>query len=134
MVYVYPATIQQEDDGRYSVWFEDLPGCATSGETLASVIVMARDALGGWLDCAISCGDDIPTASNLHALSAEENQSIALIDVDLEAYRKENDRRAIKKTLTIPAWLNTRAERAGVNFSQVLQEALVQRLGAPPTR
>ena len=129
MIYVYPATLQLEDDGRYSIWFEDLPGCATSGATLAEAIMMARDAMGGWLDCAIANGDAIPPPSVTGDILVEHGQDVALIDMDLEAYRRENDQRAIKKTLTIPAWLNTRAERAGVNFSQVLQEALSSRLG-----
>lgn len=128
MIYVYPATIQREEDGRYSIWFEDLPGCATSGETLADAIVMARDAMGGWLDCALSNGDDIPEPSNPSDRRLESGQEAALIDMDLELYRRENDQRAIKKTLTIPAWLNTRAERAGVNFSQTLQDALCAQL------
>ena len=128
MVYVYPATIQNEKDGRYSIWFEDLPGCATSGETLADAIMMARDAMGGWLDCAMAHGDEIRTPSNPDDIALESGQMITLVDMDLEAYRRENDQRAVKKTLTIPSWLNTRAERAGVNFSQVLQEALSMKL------
>ena len=131
MVYVYPATIQHEEDGQYSIWFEDLPGCATSGETLADAIMMARDAMGGWLDCAMAHGDEIRTPSNPNDIALESRQMITLVDMDLEAYRRENDQRAIKKTLTIPAWLNTRAERAGVNFSQVLQEALSLKLDIP---
>lgn len=129
MVYVYPATIQPEEDGRFSIWFEDLPGCATSGETLPEAIMMARDAMGGWLDCAIANGDEIPSPSSLSTVNSESGQDVALIDMDLEAYRRENDQRAIKKTLTIPSWLNTRAERAGVNFSQVLQQGLKEHLG-----
>jgi len=124
MVYVYPATIQKENDGRFSVWFDDLPGCATSGATLADAVAMARDAMGGWLDCAQSNGDAIPQASNIRAIRAVNGQEVALVDVDLDAYRRENDQRAIKKTLTLPAWLNFRAERAGVNFSRILQDAL----------
>jgi predicted RNase H-like HicB family nuclease len=128
MIYVYPATIQHEEDGRYSIWFDDLPGCTTSGETLAEAIMMARDAMGGWLDCAITNGYAIPTPSGVRSIAAHAGQEVALIDMDLELYRRENDRRAVKKTLTIPMWLNTRAERAGVNFSQILQDALCSTL------
>lgn len=128
MTYVYPATIQHEDDGRYSIWFDDLPGCATSGETLAEAIMMARDAMGGWLDSAMAHGDTIPGASRTGDISVEAGQEVALVDVDLDAYRRDNDQRAVKKTLSIPAWLNTRAERAGINFSQELQERLKEKL------
>ena len=124
MIYVYPATIQHEEDGRYSIWFDDLPGCATSGETLPQAIMMARDAMGGWLDCAIANGDAVPEPSGTWIIELKPGQEVALIDMDLEIYRRENDQRAVKKTLTIPSWLNTRAERAGVNFSQILQDAL----------
>jgi len=96
MVYVYPATIQHEEDGQYSIWFEDLPGCATSGETLADAIMMARDAMGGWLDCAMAHGDEIRTPSNPNDIALESRQMITLVDMDLEAYRRENDQRAIK--------------------------------------
>lgn len=129
MVYVYPATIQAEDDRRYSIWFEDLPGCATSGESLAEAILMARDAMGGWLDCALANGDELPPPRKPRDVPIEAGQEVALVDVDLEAYRRENDNRAVKKTLTIPAWLNTRAERASINFSQILQTALKEELG-----
>jgi len=128
MIYVYPATIQHEDDGRYSIWFEDLPGCATSGETLPEAIMMARDAMGGWLDCALANGDEIPAPGSAGDIEIQTGQEVALVDMDLDAYRRENDQRAIRKTLTIPSWLNTRAERAGVNFSQILRDALCSRL------
>ena len=129
MVYVYPATIQHEEDGRYSIWFNDLPGCATSGETMPEAITMSRDAMGGWIDCSLKNGDAIPAPSNSSEIVLEPGQEVALIDMDLDAYRRENDQRAVKKTLTLPSWLNTRAERAGVNFSQILQDALRERLG-----
>ena len=129
MVYVYPATIQKEDDGRYSIWFEDLPGCATSGETLAEAIEMARDAMGGWFDSALAHGDEIDAPRAVNEVPLEDGQVVTLVDMDLEAYRRNNDTRAVRKTLTIPAWLNTRAEKASINFSQVLQSALKEELG-----
>ena len=87
MLYVYPATIQHEEDGRYSIWFEDLSGCATSGETLAEAIVMARDAMGGWLDCAMANGDEISPPSATGSIHRETSQEVALIDVDLGKHR-----------------------------------------------
>lgn len=129
MIYIYPATIQQEDDGRFSIWFDDLDGCATSGETLADAIVMARDAIGGWIDHMISLGYEIPKPSSINDIHSEGEQIVSLVDVDLEMYRRENESRSVRKTLTIPAWLNTRAERSGVNFSKTLQDALCSSLG-----
>jgi len=134
MIYVYPAIIQHEEDGRYSIWFEDLPGCATSGKTLAEAFMMARDAMGGWIDSMMTLGHEIPNPRDIGNVPTEDGQVVTLIDMDLDAYRRENDQRAVKKTLTIPAWINTRAERAGVNFSQVLQEALSVKLDLPLQR
>ena len=128
MVYIYPATIQHEDDGRVSIWFEDLPGCATFGNTLAEAITMARDAMGGWLDVALSDGLSIPSPRSARDLPLEGNQESALIDIDLDAYRRDNDIRSISRTVTLPAWLNSRAQKAGMNFSAILQAALKREL------
>jgi predicted RNase H-like HicB family nuclease len=129
MVYIYPATIQRETDGRYSIWFEDLPGCATCGDSLAQAVDMARDAMGGWLDTELKEGESIPQPRSTRNLSLTNGQDAALIDVDLEAYRRRNDQRSVSRTVTLPAWLNTRAAKAGINFSQALQEALFAKLG-----
>ena len=123
MTYIYPATIQPEEDGRFSVWFEDLDGCATSGETLAEAIAMSRDAMGGWIDNMMALGYEIPEPSNTNAVPIENGQFITLVDMNLDMYRRENDLRSVRKTLTIPAWLNTRAERSGVNpYRLILSE------------
>ena len=81
MTYIYPATIQHEEDGRYSIWFEDLDGCATSGETLAEAILMARDAMGGWLDHMLALGHEIPNPSNAGDVPVEDGQTVTLVDM-----------------------------------------------------
>lgn len=126
MKYVYPAVFTQEDD-KYLVSVPDLSGCHTFSETLAGAIEMAEDAASMWLCLAEDNKEEIPTASDLKAIDAQGG-FVNLILADTKEYRRINDSRAVKKTLSIPSWLNTQAEIEGINFSQVLQEALKQRL------
>ena len=117
MKYAYPAIFKQEEDGLYSVEFPDIEGCFTSGETLPEAIEMAEDAL-----CLMLA------ASNLKDVQTDADALVSLVCCDTLEYRKRYSSKAVKKTLTIPAWLNTMAERADLNFSDVLREALKLRL------
>lgn len=128
MKYVYPAVFRQEDEKRYSVEFPDIDGCCTSGGSLPEAIEMAEDALCLMLYDMEEDGAEIPAPSDLKDVSAEADALVSLVCCDTLEYRKLYSNRAVKKTLTIPMWLNTMAERAGLNFSNVLQEALKQRL------
>jgi predicted RNase H-like HicB family nuclease len=125
MKYVYPAVFTLSDEG-YAVEFPDLPGCFTCGDTLANAIEMAEDASELWLSEAERVGREIPEATK--SLSAEAPSFINYVCADTEAYHRKHDNRAVKKTLTIPAWLNHAAEEAHLNFSGVLQEALKSQL------
>lgn len=124
MKYVYPVIFTQEDN-KYLVSVPDLSGCHTFGDDLSDAIEMARDAMAMWLCIAEDNKEKIPTPSiNLKS----DSGIVSLIDINTEAYRKKTDSRAVKKTLSLPSWLNTRAELEGINFSAVLQEALKDRL------
>jgi hypothetical protein len=90
---------------------------------------MARDAVGLYLYSLEEHGDHIPPASSLDTISTDPGSFASLIDIDMLAYRQKHDNRAVKKTLTIPAWLNTMAEANNINFSQTLQSALKEQLG-----
>ena len=129
MKYVYPAVFTREEGSVYRVVVPDLPGCVTYGDNLADTIEMGRDAMAMWLCDAEAQYEDIPASSDMSAIECDSDSFVNLIDVDTEEYRQQNDTRAVKKTLTIPAWLNSRAEKAGVNFSHILQEALKSHLG-----
>ena len=126
MKYAYGAIFTPLDDGGYDVIAPDLPGCRTCGDDLADAIFMAEDAVAMWLWDAENKDEPIPAANPLPAVSAPRFANYILADTD--EYRRKNDNRAVKKTLSIPSWLNVQAERAGVNFSQVLQDALKERL------
>lgn len=127
--YLYPAIFSPEPEGGYGVVFPDLPGCVTCGDSLADAIEMGRDALAMWLCDTEDKHEPIPPASAISKVSHDSDSFVSLIDVDTIEYRRENENRAVKKTLTIPGWLNAYGEKAGINFSQLLQDALKQHLG-----
>ena len=129
MKYVYPAILSPNPDGSYTVIFPDLPGCVTEGDTLAESLLMAADAMAGWLYCAEKHGDTISAPSAMDNVTRAPNELTTLVMADTEAYRRTIETLAVKKTLTIPSWMNARAEAANINFSQVLQEALRERIG-----
>ena len=126
MKYVYPA-IFVEDDGTIGVDFPDIKGCHTFGDNLADAMEMAKDALEMMLVSYEDDGQEIPTPSKIKDIKTKGFISYVLADTN--EWRREFDSRAVKKTLSIPSWLNSMAERAAINFSQTLQEALCQKLG-----
>lgn len=127
MKYVYPAIFTPLSSGEYDVRVPDLPGCITCGNDLADAIEMAQDAVAMWLCDAEDNNEDIPHPSE--KIDIDPPKFVSLVIADTLEYRRENDNKAVKKTLTIPSWLNVQGERAGVNFSQVLQDALKHNLG-----
>lgn len=133
MKLIYPAIFTPYDeDGKegYVVEFPDLPGCSTGADSLAGALKMAEDAASGWILTSIEDGETIPLSSHIKDIYLEEEGTfVNLISLDIDEYARQHSSKAIKKTLTIPQWLNTAAEREGVNFSNVLQTALKERLG-----
>jgi predicted RNase H-like HicB family nuclease len=126
MKYVYPAIFTPLEKGQFDVYIADLPHCRTFGNNLAEAIEMAEDASSMWLWDAENNNEVIPSASDM--LPHETPQFVSMIVADTDAYRKQMDSRSVKKTLTIPAWLNYKAEASHVNFSSLLQEALKSHL------
>ena len=124
MKYTYTAIFTPEKNGLYSVTFPDLQGCYTSGNDMAEAIYMAQDVLCLTLYDMEQDKKFIPIASKPQDIKITENQFTSVIVVDTETYRRYYENKSVKKTLTIPMWLNERAERANINFSGTLQEAL----------
>ena len=129
MKYVYPAVFTEEKEGGYSVTFPDLEGCYTCGDDLEEAIKMSEDVLALTLVCYEDEHREIPAPSARTAIALDTNEFISYIRCDTVQYRKLLNNKAVKKTLSIPEWLNESAIAAGLNFSQVLQEALMQKLG-----
>jgi len=133
MKYVYAAIFEpelsKETEGKilYSVSFPDLD-CHTCGESLNDAIYMARDVLCLHLYHMEQERKPIPTATPPQDIKTADGLFVSAIDVDTEFYKRFYDNKAVRKTITIPAWLNTEADKLGVNFSQTLQTALKEKL------
>lgn len=125
--YAYPAIFVKEDTG-YSINFPDLEGCYTCGNNIEDGIKMAEDALALMLYEYEIEKKEIPSPSNPEDITLEGEDMVNYIRCDTMEYRKRYANKAVKKTLTIPEWLNEEAMAIGVNFSQVLQEALIQKI------
>ena len=125
MTKVYPAIIHEEEG--YWVEFPDLSGCFTNGSTLEETMEMAKEALGLYLVSLEENGQTIPEPSNIADILTDEGQT-TYISTDMNAYRR--DTRAIKKMLSIPAWLAKEAEARNISLSKVLQEALLSKIQA----
>jgi predicted RNase H-like HicB family nuclease len=122
-VYAYPAILNYADDG-ISITFPDLPGCLPCANDTEEAIANAREALGLHLWEMEQDGDSIPEPSEIVKLKYKKTEIPLLVEVFMPAVRERLNNRFVKKTLSIPQWLNIEAERAGVNFSQLLQTSL----------
>ena len=126
--YVYPAIFSPSEDGGFTVSFPDVSGCYTEGDTLAEAIEKAKDALCLMLYDLEEREESIPMPTSINDVVTESGDIVSLVACDTLEYRKFFDKKAVKKTLTVPNWLNTMAERADINFSAALQEALIEKL------
>lgn len=120
----YPAIFHPEENG-YSVSVPDIDGCFSEGDTIEEAMELISDAIGLCLD---ECKDGFPKASDPTGIKPDEGDFVSLVPFDMMQYRKKHDTKAVKKTLTIPSWLNTVAEEHHINFSSVLQSALKDQL------
>ena len=127
--YVFPAVLVYEPGQEISVLFPDLD-CATSGVDEADALYSARECLGGTLALMEELGMQIPTPSKMKDLQTAANEKAFLVDVYMPSVRMANSNKAVNKTVTLPAWLNAKAMECGINFSQVLQDALKAQLRA----
>ena len=125
--YIYPAVFKQDGEV-YTGHFPDFESCYTQGDDLCDAYEMAEDVLCMTLYNLEENGESIPQASAMYVVENGEGEFVSLVSCDTLEYRKLYDNKAVKKTLTVPAWLNTMAERDGINFSAVLQAALKNEL------
>ena len=126
--FFYPALFHKEDGGGFWVSFPDIPECLTQGTDMSQAYEMAVDALGLALADRIK-ENNVPVPTSIDFLVMAENSYPVIIEFDLLEYKKKHSSRAVKKTLTIPEWLNDEAIKKNINFSAVLQEALKAQLG-----
>ena len=124
----YPALFHKAEEGGFWISFPDLPECLTQGDDMDQAYEMAADALGLALICREKERQAIPPASDPSSIIPEPDSFLVVVEFDLLAYKKRTSSRSVKKTLTIPEWLNEAAIDMDLNFSQVLQEALINKL------
>lgn len=127
MKLIYPAVFYPFSDGSggYVVEFPDLPGCVTEGKDLKNAFENATDAASGWVLDELEEGNSVPKASSYETVEKREGGQVNLVLLDMDLYAEKYGEKTVRKNVTIPAWLNTYAEKQKINFSQVLQEALL---------
>ncbi len=123
----YPAIFHRAEEGGFWVEFPDIPECLTQGDDMQQAYEMAVEALGLSLSTMEDAGEDIPVATRPDEVSVEDGL-LVVVEFNMAEYRRMHCSRAVKKTLSIPEWLNEAAMRQNINFSQVLQEALMKKL------
>jgi predicted RNase H-like HicB family nuclease len=121
--YVYPAVFEQNSDGSFTITYPDLPGCISEGKTLGNAMYMAQNALTQWIEFLLEEKEPVPFASDVNKIKPSNNQFVNLIRADVR------DNRAVRRTVSIPGWLDTKAAEAGISLSKVLQDALKEKLG-----
>lgn len=126
--YIFPAIFEACEEGGYTVTFPDLIGCITEGDNLKEAMKMAKEVLELYLYNIEDDGEEIPQASKPEKVDISKGCFVSPVNADMILIRKEMDNKSVKKTLTIPSWLNKLAEENKINFSQILQESLKKKL------
>lgn len=120
--FVYPAIFHANEDNTYTVTFPDLPGCVTEGKSQGNAVHMAQDAMAAWLEYTLEHKEPVPAASDLRRLDIGPNEFTSLVCADVR------DGRAVRRTVSLPKWMDDKAVESGLSLSKVLQDALDARL------
>lgn len=126
----YPAVFHKAEEGGFWITFPDFPECFTQGEDMQDAYEMAFDALGLAIVSRQETKEELPAPSDPDSFPLEPDTFCAVIEFDLLSYQRKHSSKAVKKTLSIPEWLNEKAVAMNINFSQVLQDALMQKTGS----
>jgi len=121
MEYIYPAVFHANDDGSYTIIYPDLPGCISEGKSLGNALYMAQDALKQWASYMEEVGEKIPSATALHEVTVGSGEFVSLVRAETK------DSRAVRRTVSIPRWMDNQAIQSGISLSRVLQDALGDR-------
>lgn len=125
----YPALFHKAEEDGFWISFPDIPECLTEGDNMEEAYNMAIDALGLCLSDMEKNNITFPAPSSVDKITVDKDAVLVVIEFDMLAYKKRTSSRAVKKTLTIPEWLNEQAIQLNINFSQVLQDALMEKVG-----
>lgn len=124
----YPALFHKADEGGFWISFPDIPECLTEGDNMDDAYNMAIDALGLCLTDMEKNNILLPAPSPIDKITVDDDAVLVVIEFDMLTYKKRTSSKAVKKTLTIPEWLNEQAMQLNINFSQVLQDALMEKV------
>jgi predicted RNase H-like HicB family nuclease len=122
--YTFPAVFEKEAEGGYSIYFPDVEGCYTQAEDLTEGIENASDALCLMLYELEKENKDIPKATNIKNIKANEEDTVTLIACDTQFYKNYFQSKSVKVNTTIPLWLKEEGEKRNANFSQILQNGV----------
>lgn len=120
--YVYPAIFHPNEDGSFTITYPDLPGCISEGKSLGNAMYMAQSALAQWIGYLTDKQQAIPPASDLKMIETTPEEFTSLIRTETK------DGRAVKRTVSIPKWMDDQVAETGLSLSRVLQDALKERL------
>ena len=120
--YVYPALFHSNEDGSFTITYPDLPGCISEGKSLGNAMYMAQSALTQWIEYLTDKKQSIPLASNLESIKTTQDEFVNLIRVEIK------EKRAVKRTVSIPKWMDDKVIETGLSLSRVLQDALKEKL------
>ncbi|MBR3721442.1 MAG: type II toxin-antitoxin system HicB family antitoxin [Selenomonadaceae bacterium] len=124
MIFTYPALVHNDSDGLW-LEFPDLPGCQTCSPSLKELIIDAEEALECYIEEELEHSGVLPKPSDIKSINVTNDDFTTLIAIEIDL---KKSKKSIRKTLTIPYWLNEKATAAGINFSKTLQEALLAKL------
>jgi predicted RNase H-like HicB family nuclease len=127
--YIFPAYFCYDLPGQVGVVYPDLPGCVSQGDDDADALRMAREGLALHLWGMEKDIEEIPNPTPAKDLTPEVDQIVVLVDVFMPPFREHMNEKAVTKTVTLPRWLELEAKSAGLNYSRVLQDGLMARLG-----
>jgi len=122
MDYIYPAIFSSNENGSYTITYPDLPGCISEGKNLSNAIDMAQEALSQWLEYLVSEKQVIPSASEIKDIEVSKKEFANLIRINLR------DERAVKRTVSLPRWMDEKVSEEGWSLSRVLQDAIAQKV------
>jgi predicted RNase H-like HicB family nuclease len=122
MEYVYSAVFHENSDGSYTVTYPDLPGCVSEGKSLGNALYMAQSALTQWIEYLLDKKQEIPKAAMDADIETADGEFVNLVRADVK------DGRAVKRTVSLPKWLDEKAVENNLSLSRVLQDALMSKL------
>lgn len=127
--YIFPALLSYDIEGEVGIIFPDIAGCTGQCKSDADIMAYAQETLTAHLELMLEDGEEIPEPSAIQDIKAKFDEAVIPVRIFIPVFREKLYSKAENRTVTLPYWLNRAAKKAGINFSQTLQDALIQKLG-----